>query len=88
MREILEVERPWIELFHPEDYELHHAWLERVKAPGMSIDTLKYRDIDPAKRARMRADWNRPVMWPLYLGGMLLVVVALPAVRTFLRERQ
>src|SRR5690606_17363075 len=25
MRRILEVERPWIELFHPEDYALSHA---------------------------------------------------------------
>jgi ABC-type transport system substrate-binding protein len=39
MRAMLEHERPWIELFHPEDYVLYHEWLKHVKPAGMSIPT-------------------------------------------------
>jgi hypothetical protein len=88
MRELLERERPWIELFHPEDYALYHGWLAHVKPTGMSIPTAKYRDLDPELRARLRAAWNEPVRWPAYaLAGVALLVIA-PGIVTFLRERQ
>ena len=48
----------------------------------------KYRDLDPAERAAQREAWNRPVLWPLYVLLGLGVVVLVPAVVTFMRERQ
>ena len=39
MLAILETERPWIELFHPEDYALYHGWLRNVKPMGLSMPT-------------------------------------------------
>src|SRR5262249_48424113 len=60
MRAILERERPWIEFFHPEDYVLYHAWLSNVKKPGMSLQTFKYRDVDPVLREQKRREWNKP----------------------------
>jgi len=60
MRAILERERPWIELFHPEDYALHHGWLANVVPTSMSLPTMKYWDLDPARRAERRRAWNRP----------------------------
>lgn len=88
MRRILEVERPWIELFHPEDYALSHAWLHNVIPAGLSIPTTKYFDIDPELRARLRAEWNEPVLWPLFVLFALAGVLIAPAVVTFYKERQ
>jgi len=88
MNAILERERPWIELFHREEYTLYHEWLSYVKPTGMSYPTLKYRSVDPDLRARRRQEWNEPVLWPLYAALVLLVVVLVPGVVTFLRERQ
>jgi ABC-type transport system substrate-binding protein len=88
MVEIVEVERPWIELFYPEDYELFQGWLANVKPLGMSFSTLKYRDVDPVRRAELRRAWNRPVMWPAYALAALVVVAIVPGVVTYLRERQ
>jgi oligopeptide transport system substrate-binding protein len=85
---ILERERPWIELFYPEDYALYHGWLHYVKPFGMSTPSVKYRDIDPALRAKRRAEWNRPVVWPAYALLGLGVLIVLPGILTFLRERQ
>jgi ABC-type transport system substrate-binding protein len=88
MREILERERPWIELFHPEAYGLYQPWVKNVKSLGMSFSTLKYRDLDAPVRARLRREWNQPVMWPAWalLAGLVTVVV--PGIVTFFRERQ
>ena len=88
MREILEIERPWIELFHREDYALFQGWLENVKPFGMSFPMTKYRDVDPAERTSLRKDWNRPVVWPIWVGIGLAAVLIVPGVMTFMRERQ
>jgi ABC-type transport system substrate-binding protein len=88
MLSIVERERPWIEVHHYRDYELLHGWVSNVKPPGLSIPTEKYHDIDPLLRARRRAEWNRPVVWPVYVLLGLLAVMVVPAVLTFLRERQ
>ncbi|NNL66685.1 MAG: hypothetical protein HKP30_10610, partial [Myxococcales bacterium] len=60
MREILERERPWIELSHRESYALYQPWMRNVKPLGMSFSVLKYRDIDIETRAELREAWNRP----------------------------
>jgi ABC-type transport system substrate-binding protein len=88
MRTIIEEERPHIELFHPEDYLLVHGWLRNVKQFGMSNPMVKYYDVDPELRARMRAAWNQPVRWPAYALGAGLAFAMLPAFVAFFRERQ
>ena len=88
MRAIVEYERPWIELTHSEAYSLYHGWLTHVKPFGMSFPMTKYTDLDPGLRARRRAAWNEPILWPLYAAGALVVALLVPAVFTFLRERQ
>jgi oligopeptide transport system substrate-binding protein len=85
---ILERERPWIELFHNESYTLNHAWLVNAKPMGLSYPVFKYKDVKPKQRAEMRAAWNQPVRWPLYLLALVIAVAAWPAVRTYQRERQ
>jgi ABC-type transport system substrate-binding protein len=85
---ILERERPWIELYHDEDYTLIQPWLRNARSFGLSYPTLKYLDIAPRQRARLRAAWNRPVTWPAWLLLGLVVVFILPGIVTFFRERQ
>jgi peptide/nickel transport system substrate-binding protein len=84
---ILEKERPWIELYHSEDYTLSHAWLVNSKPMGISNPSYKYKDVKPELRARLRAEWNVPVRWPLYLALLAIVAVTVPAIRTYYRER-
>ncbi|MBK6848152.1 MAG: peptide ABC transporter substrate-binding protein [Proteobacteria bacterium] len=88
LRTVLERERPWIELFHPEDYTLFHGWLQQVKPTGMAYPTIKYRTIDVAQRAQQRRRWNRPVLWPVYVLLALTLAIAIPGVITFFREQQ
>ena len=88
MRGILERERPWIELFFPENYSLLHGWVSNVKSTGMSIPTYQYMDIDPALRAERRRAWNDPIVWPAWVLAAVAFAVLVPGIRTYLRERQ
>ena len=87
MRALLEHERPWIELFHPEGYALYHGWVAPPKPAGMAFAVDKYRRLDPAARAQLRATWNRPVLWPAYALGFAALLVIVPGVVTWRRER-
>ena len=85
---ILQEERPWIELVHSEAYLLFHEWLKNVKPSGMSHPSTKYKNLDPGLRAQKRESWNQPVLWPLYVGLALAVLILIPGIVTFMRERQ
>ena len=87
MLAILQVERPWIELYHEEDFVLSHAWLVNSKPMGISYPAYKYKDVRPGLRARLQTEWNAPVRWPLYLVLFAVVALTVPAVRTYYRER-
>jgi ABC-type transport system substrate-binding protein len=88
IRQILERERPWIELFHRESYVLYHSWMRNVKPAGLSLPAEKYVDLDPEQRSRVRRQWNEPVRWPAYALVALVAAIIVPGVRTYLRERQ
>ena len=88
MREILQQDRPWIENYYPERYALYHSWVKNEKPAGLSLPTAKYLDIDAAERALRRAEWNAAVTWPAWALLALFVIVVVPGVFTFLRERQ
>lgn len=79
MQEILRRDAPWIWGFHPKDYTLRHVWLKNRKPTKVGNNTLKYQRVDAAERARLRAEWNRPVFWQALLAVLALVALALPA---------
>lgn len=79
MNRLLQHDAPWVFGLHPKSYTLGHRWLKNRKPNDVGNNTLKYQRIDVADRARARAEWNRPVVWPLLAGGLLLVAAVLPA---------
>ena len=80
MMAILREDAPWSFGFHPKDYSLHHGWVANLKPNHMARNGLKYQRIDAALRERRRAEWNRPVLWPLGLVAAVLAFSAAPAV--------
>ena len=79
MVDIVRRDAPWIFAFHPKAFGLRHAWVHNVKPNLMANNTLKYRRIDPALRARKREAWNKPVVWPIGAGIALVVLAVAPA---------
>ena len=76
---------PWLWGVHPVGFSLHHGWYHNAKPNLMARNTLKYKRIDGAERARLRTAWNRPVWWPLTLAFLVLALSFIPAVRLYRR---
>ena len=87
MLEILRHDAPWMWGEHPKDYVLHHSWLHNSKPNKLATNSLKYLRIDAAQREAMRRQWNRPVLWPLTLGGIALAAFGW-WLRSALRKRE
>ncbi len=79
MTALLQEDAPWVWGFHPKNFGLYHAWYRNTKPNLMANNTLKYVRLNPVERARLRAEWNRPVLWPLWGGGLLLLLLIVPA---------
>jgi oligopeptide transport system substrate-binding protein len=86
MNQILHRDAPWVWGFHPKDYSLRHAWLLNRKPSKVGHNTLKYQRVDVSLRAARRAEWNRPVLWPLLLVGLALAAAIWPAWRAYRRR--
>ena len=78
MLEIYRKDRPWASSFHPTTFILNNAWVKNFKPHGISQVTLKYQDIDTELRENRRDEWNKPVVWPLWLFASLCFLVVLP----------
>ena len=85
---ILQHDAPWLFGFHPKSYSLQHGWVLNRKPGAMVRNTLKYQRVDLARRDAMRAEWNRPVAWPLGLAGLLLAGIVAPAVVHYRRRER
>ena len=88
MLAIVRRDAPWIFAYYPKSFALRHGWVHNVKPNLMANNTLKYRRIDPELRERRRAEWNRPVLWPIVLmvGGLAAIIA--PAVFAWRRRER
>ena len=77
--EIARRDAPWAWGFNPKSFSLHHQWVHNAVPNTMANNTLKYRRLEPGLRERLRAQWNPPVLWPLWTLLGLFVALVLPA---------
>jgi ABC-type transport system substrate-binding protein len=88
MLEVLRHDAPWVWGFHPKDFALAHQWVYNRKPNKMAHNSLKYQRIDPGVRERLRNEWNRPVLWPVFLLLGALVLLLLPAIAVYRRRER
>lgn len=88
MLEIVRRDAPWIFAYYPKSFGLTHGWVMNVKPNLMANNTLKYRRIDPTLRKARRAEWNRPVLWPIGLLVIAVGAVIAPAVIAWRRHEK
>lgn len=74
MLQILRNDSPWLWGYHPKNYVLQHGWLHNVKPSVMATNKLKYWRVDAKLRDGLRARWNQPSVWPLWLGALALLL--------------
>jgi hypothetical protein len=86
MVDILRADAPWVAGFYPQQVVLNHAWTGNLKPNDMATNTLKYQRLDPALRARLRDEWNRPRWAPIVIVGALVLLLAVPVLRLWRRR--
>ncbi|MDO9011845.1 MAG: ABC transporter substrate-binding protein [Gallionella sp.] len=74
MLAILHRDTPWLWGFHPKNYVLQHGWLHNVKPNVMANNKLKYWRVEAERRDSLRAGWNQPRLWPLWLSAAALLL--------------
>ena len=85
---IARYDAPWVWGYFPKDFSLHHVWYKNAKPNLMANNSLKYRRIDPELRARLQAEWNKPVRWPLLLLAVVLLLLVMPAYLGFRKHQR
>ena len=88
MIETVRHDAPWLWGLHRKKFVLSHQWYHNAQPHEMANNTLKYIRIDPVLRSRMRAEWNAPVLWPLFALLALLGISAVPAVVSYVRRER
>lgn len=83
LQEQVRHDAPWLFGFHPKSFALFHSWYHNSKANLMANNKLKYLRIDSLERAAKRREWNRPILWPLFAGLILLLVLIMPALLAY-----
>jgi oligopeptide transport system substrate-binding protein len=78
MNRILHHDAPWVYGLHPKSYTLSHRWLKNRKPNDVGNNTLKYQRIIAVDRDKARQEWNRPVIWPILVGGLVLLLIVVP----------
>ena len=88
MNRILHHDAPWNFGLHPKSYTLAHRWLKNRKPSDVGNNILKYQRIDAVDRDRARREWNRPLLWPLALGGAILALAIIPPLIGYRRRER
>ena len=88
MTHILQEDAPWLWGFHPKAFSLFHDWYKNVKPNLMANNLLKYKRVDSDLRKEKRAEWNKPIYWPLILLGVFLLISIIPAVLAFRKSER
>ena len=88
MNHILHHDAPWVYGLHPKSYTLSHRWLKNRKPNDVGNNTLKYQRIIPVDREKARREWNSPVIWPIALGGLILLLIIVPVVIGYRRRER
>ena len=81
MNEMLAEDMPIIPTFNKEFYTVVQPWARRTHNNLMLEGGIKYLVVDTELREKLRKEWNHRPLWPLGIGGALLLGGTVYAVR-------
>ena len=77
MARIVADQVPWVTRVHRVRNNVQQPWLQGFKYTEVTYQFWRYAGIDGAERARLTAEWNQPVLWPVFtffgLGAVAVV---------------
>ena len=87
MVKIVQEDAPWVFGIHPKSLILYHSWVKNIIPNAMANNILKYRDIDITDRIKRQEEWNRPIIYPLFIGIFATAILVFSLI-LYYRERQ
>lgn len=88
MMDIARKDAPLLWGLHRKKFGLYHAWYENAKPNEMANNELKYIRIDAGLRSKQRAQWNKPILTPLFGVAVILLISIFPAMLSYLRKER
>ena len=76
MVQIAQQDAPWSFGYFPYASGAAQSWVHNYKPAVLIRDHGQYLRLDVAERVRKLAEWNRPVWWPMVLGGLVVLALA------------
>jgi ABC-type transport system substrate-binding protein len=77
---ILQDDYPWVWGFFPQSFVLSNPWNTPGKPSGVALNTVKYAKLDPVLRNKLRLEWNRPLIWPVFAVVAIVILLIAPAI--------
>ncbi len=88
IQEVVRHDSPWIFGFHPKSFSLYHSWYSNLKPNLMANNRLKYTRLDIESRAEKRKLWNHAVLWPIFIGVIILLSAMIKLIFSCYRKRE
>ncbi len=76
--DIVRKDSPWLWGFNPIYFTISQPWVHSYKPNALSYNSLKYLQIDGKLRAKLRKEWNHPVIWPIWILVTLVLALVIP----------
>ncbi len=86
--DIVRRDGPWIWGFFPINFTLNQTWIYPNKPNPMANNTLKYLRLNSENRAKLRLEWNRPIIWPLLILLGCIVLLWVPLILAYWHREQ
>jgi ABC-type transport system substrate-binding protein len=86
MVKISQDDAPWSFGYFPYTSSAVQGWLHNARPTVLIRDPGRYYRLDRDQRVRSQQAWNKPVWWPVWLGGAALIGVLGFALRSFRRR--
>ena len=87
MIHIVQTDAPMLFGWSEEYAGAYHQWLYNGKPSNIIRDQLQYLRIDPTMRLELTQAWNKPMSWPLFFLGAVVILLLTPACHAW-RKRQ
>jgi ABC-type transport system substrate-binding protein len=87
MIRVVQEDAPWVFGIHPKSLILYHSWAKNVIPNAMANNILKYRDINVTERLIKQQEWNRPIIFPIFIMLAIGVIVVYLLILYYKREQ-
>jgi hypothetical protein len=87
MTQVVQDDAPWSFGYFPYSSAAAQTWVHNFKPAVLIRDHGRYLRLDVAERVKRLEQWNKPVWWPMILGGLALLVLLWVSWRS-LRRRE